>query len=84
LENLATLQRLELLLKFAAKTEENFVWCFHASWKGFKEAPSAGTQELPGRFSEHIFLRNLSNQFMPMIPCWFQTLWGSKWPEIGI
>ncbi len=47
LENLATLQRLELLLKFAAKTEENFVLCFHASWKGSKEAPSSGTQELP-------------------------------------
>jgi hypothetical protein len=45
LENLAILQRLELLLKFAAKTEENSVLCFQASWKGSKEASSpSGTQ----------------------------------------
>jgi hypothetical protein len=38
LENLATLQRLEFLLKFTAKTAKNSVLCFHASWKGSKEA----------------------------------------------
>jgi hypothetical protein len=51
LENLATQQRLELLLKFAAKTEENSVLCFQASWKGSKEAsPFSGTQQLPREF----------------------------------
>jgi hypothetical protein len=44
LENLATLQRLELLLKFAAKNRGKFCLVFSRILKG---TPSSDTQELP-------------------------------------